>query len=147
MFGDGREVVYQYEAAQSRYVSSEGEGAHDTLLYSGRTWTWTDGSGRNTETYNGAGQLTHARDADGNTVSYSYTGALLTQITDASGQITHLDYSGNDLTQIRVVSDGQTQTMTRYSYDTSNRLSQVRSTSRRTTTRHRQRCLHDHVHV
>ena len=126
VFGDGREVVYQYNVAQSRYVSTDGDGAHDTLTNSSGTWTWTDGSSRGSETYDSSGRLTQSRDVDGNTTTYTYTGALLTQITDGSGQTTYLDYTGNNLTQIRVVSDGQTQTLTRYSYDGSNRLTEVR---------------------
>lgn len=126
VFGDGREVVYRYDTGSGRYLSTDGEGAHDTLLNSSGTWTWTDGSARNTETYDSNGRLVASRDADGNTVTYGYTGSLLTQITDASGQITYLDYSGNNLTQIRVVSNGQTQTLTRYTYDANNRLTQVR---------------------
>lgn len=127
VFGDGREVVYTYDSTLSAYVSTEGDGAHDTLKNVSGTWTWTDGSGRNTETYNSSGQLTHSRDADGNAITYTYNGSgLLTQIADASGQTTYLDYSGTNLTQIRVVSNGVTQTLTRYTYDASNRLSQVR---------------------
>jgi YD repeat-containing protein len=127
VFGDGREVVYSYNASQSRYVSTEGSAAHDTLSYNTGTsqWTWTDGSARNTETYNSSGQLIQARDADGNLVTYTYTGALLTQIADASGQTTFLDYTGNNLQKMRVVSNGQTQTLTSYTYDGSNRLIQV----------------------
>src|SRR5262249_39242239 len=84
-----------------------------------------DGSSRNTETYDSAGKLLNSQDTDGNTVTYTYTGALLTQIVDASGQTTYLDYTGNNLTQIRVVSSGVTQTSTRYAYDASNRLTTV----------------------
>lgn len=126
VFGDGREVIYRYDTGLSRYVSSDGDGAHDTLQNAAGEWTWTDGTGRNTETYDADGRLTHSRDADGNVVSYGYTDSLLTQITDASGQITYLDYDGGNLSQIRVVSDNVTQTLTRYSYDASNRLSAVR---------------------
>jgi hypothetical protein len=68
LFGDGREVVYLYDAAQGKYVSTEGEGAHDTLTNASGTWTWQEGSGRNTETYNSSGQMTAAKDADGNAV-------------------------------------------------------------------------------
>ncbi|HJX10076.1 MAG TPA: DUF6531 domain-containing protein, partial [Candidatus Binatia bacterium] len=127
-FGDGADIVYTYDAARGLYVSPEGEGAHDTLLFSANQWIWTDGSGRNTETYDwagGAGKLLSSRDTDGNALTYGYTGSLLTSIIDASGQTTYLDYSGNNLTQIRVVSSGQTQTLTRYYYDASNRLTQV----------------------
>lgn len=127
VFGDGREVLYTYDSTLSLYVSTEGAGAHDTLSYNSSTtqWTWTDGSVRNSETYDNNGRLLSSVDADGNAVSYTYTGTLLTQITDASGQNTYLDYSGTDLTQIRVVSDSETQTITRYSYDSSHRLTQV----------------------
>ncbi len=126
VFGDGREVLYTYDTNRSGYVSSEGDGAHDTLTNTAGVWTWTDGSSRNTETYSSDGRLTHSRDADGNAVTYGYTGSLLTQITDASGQVTYLDYAGNNLSAVRVVSNGLTQTLTSYSYDTSDRLVQVR---------------------
>ena len=126
VFGDGADVLYRYDTTLGRYVSTDGDRAHDTLSNSAGTWTWTDGSDRNTETYNASGQLTQSKDTDGNTVSYTYTGSLLTQITDASGQTTYLDYTGNNLTQIRVVSSGVTQTLTRYTYDGSNRLTQVK---------------------
>jgi hypothetical protein len=114
VFGDGREVLYTWDDARSLYVSTEGDGAHDTLSYNSSTtqWTWTDGSARVIETYDNSGRLLSTVDSDGNVISYTYTGSLLTLITDGSLQQTHLDYTGNDLTQIRVVSDGQTQTIT-----------------------------------
>lgn len=126
-FGDGAQALYTFDSARGLYVSSDGGGASDTLNYNSSTqqWVWTDGSSRITETYNSNGQLINKRDSDGNTASYIYTGSLLTQITDASGQSTFLDYSGNNLTQIRTVSQGVTQTLTRYGYDTSNRLTSV----------------------
>jgi len=127
VFGDGAEVSYLYDAAQGRYVSAEGAGANDTLSYdaTSQQWTWTEGSSRQTEVYDNDGRLLSSSDSDGNTILYGYTGDLLTQVTDASGQVTYLDYNGNNLTQIRVVSDGQTETLTRYSYDDQNRLTQV----------------------
>src|SRR5882724_6533857 len=127
VFGDGAEVSYLYDAAQDKYVSTEGAGAHDTLSYdaTSQQWTWTNGSSRQTEVYDSDGRLLSSSDSDGNTTLYGYTGDLLTQVTDASGQVTYLDYNGNNLTQIRVVSDGQTETLTRYSYDDQSRLTQV----------------------
>jgi YD repeat-containing protein len=106
-FGDGRAVVYRYEVASEGYESTEGEGAHDTLSYSGGQWTWTEGSTRIRETYNEAGQFTATRDADDNVVSYGYSGDLLTRITDASGQVTTLEYHAGtpDLAWIRVSSN------------------------------------------
>jgi YD repeat-containing protein len=125
VFGDGREVVYRYDTDQQAYVSSEGDGAHDTLTHSNGEWTWKDGSSRVAETYDANGRLQSTRDADTNVVSYIYTGQLLTRIDDSSGQQTFLDYVGNDLAAIRVVSNGQTQTLTRYYYDNLHRLTQV----------------------
>ncbi len=129
VFGDGREVVYSYNTTLAKYVSTEGDGSHDTLTNSSGTWTWQDGSGRNTETYNSSGQLTASKDVDGNTISYTYnaTSGLLTTITDASGQVTTLTYTGNNLTSISVASNSVTQTVVRYAYDdtTNNRLRTV----------------------
>lgn len=123
VFGDGADVLYTYVGSQ--YVSTDGDGAHDTLSFAGGTWTWREGSTGRIETYNSNGQLTTSRDADGNTVTYGYTNGLLTSITDASSQVTTLTYSGTDLTGISVTSGGQTQSRTRYSYDGSHRLRQV----------------------
>ena len=125
---DGAETVFTYDTTLSLYRSTDGDGAHDTLAYNATTliWTWTDGSTRTTETYNSLGQLTAVRDTDGNALIYAYTGTLLTSVTDASGQVTYLDYAGRNLSQIRTVSQGLTQVRTRYTYDTLNRLVQVK---------------------
>lgn len=125
VFGDGSEVVYRYDAGLGAYVSNEGDGAHDTITYGGGQWTWQDGSTRNSETYDANGRLLSAADADGNVVTYVYENNLLRQILDSSGQQTFLDYIGTDLAAIRVVSNGQTQTLTRYYYDGQHRLQQV----------------------
>jgi len=130
VFGDGAAVVYTFDSALSCYVSSEGDGAHDTLAYdSGNSrWTWTDGSSRNTEVYDSSGRLDSTRDSAGNTRNYLYSGNLLVEINDGANptQRTYFDYVGNNLAAIRVVFDGQTQTLTRYTYDSQNRLEQVR---------------------
>jgi hypothetical protein len=126
VFGDGSEAVYQYNAT-GMYVNTNNSGAYDTLSYNSTAaqWTWTDGTTQDTETYNSSGQLLISQDTAGNKETYTYTGSLLTQITDASGQTTFLDYTGNNLTDIRVVSQGVTETRTRYTYDSSNRLTTV----------------------
>src|SRR5215471_2048718 len=130
VFGDGADVLYTYNATLQKYVSTDGDGAHDTLSYNNGAWTWTDGSNRNTESYdwtNGVGKILNSKDADGNTLTYTYTGSLLTQVDDtANNQHTYLEYTGTNLTDIKVVSNGGApQIRTRYFYDASNRLSQV----------------------
>src|SRR4051812_32468794 len=127
-YGDGAEVEFAYDTARSRYVATDGDGQHDSLTWNATTsqWTWSDETGNLFEVYDSNGQLQNARDNIGNQRTYIYTGTRLTQVNDASNQQTYLDYdaSGN-LTQIRVVSNGQTQILTRYGYDTSNRLQTV----------------------
>jgi YD repeat-containing protein len=125
LFGDGRTVVFTYDSDSSVYVGTDGEGAHDTLTNSGGAWTWRNGSGRNTESYDNDGRMVISTDAVGNARTYSYDGENLTLIVDASGQQTHLDYDGDLLTQVRVVSEGHTQTLTRYGYDSAGRLNSV----------------------
>ncbi|WP_332819384.1 AHH domain-containing protein [Sphingopyxis sp.] len=76
--GDGSVVTYSWNAAQSAYVATDGDGAHDRLVKSGATWVWTDGSSRVTETYEAsAGDASVLRikalaDTDGNALDYRY---------------------------------------------------------------------------
>ena len=90
VFGDGAEVVYTWNSTRSRYESNEGDGANDYLIWNGTgsAWTWTDGSSRSTEEYGlieGVQRIRFSRDADGNTVTYNYSGSLLTRGVAATG--------------------------------------------------------------
>jgi YD repeat-containing protein len=122
---------YSYDAAAGQYISNDGTGAYDTLVYdvSMQVWTWTDGANQATERYDATngGRLIQVLDLDGNGLTYSYNGAgLITQITDASGESTYLDYSGANLSDVRTVTiDGSTLVRTRYGYDGLNRLTEV----------------------
>ena len=136
-FGDGSEVKYTWNSTRSRYESTDGDGANDYLTWNSgnSTWTWVDGSSRNTEEYGLVGtvqRIKFSRDADGNTVTYTYTGSLLSSIAMAgsTAQSVFFDYTdtgsaANNLRAVRVVSNGVTQTLTRYSYDSSQRLQTV----------------------
>lgn len=97
--GDGHQTDYIFNG--SAYVSTAGDGAHDTLVHSGSTWTWTDGSTRSKEVYGESlnstthGRLQSRTDASGNQVNFSYSGGLLTGIADVkSGLRYELKYSG-----------------------------------------------------
>jgi YD repeat-containing protein len=139
-FGDGAEVVYTYNTTRARYESTDGDGANDFLTWNGSVWTWTDGSSRVTEEYasiGGVQRIRFARDTDGLVTTYNYTGSLLTSInlarpntTDANNvQTVTFTYNGTNLASIGVSSYNGTaiasQTLTRYFYDSSNRLRQV----------------------
>ncbi|MFB9243518.1 hypothetical protein, partial [Massilia antarctica] len=129
--GDGTTSVYNYDVARGLYVSTSGDGAFDTISFSAangsnpQTWIWTDGSTQATEIYNATGLITSATDTDGNTSTYTYNGRLLLSVTSSSGDVLRFDYAGNNLSQIRTISQGVTQTSTRYTYDSSNRLASV----------------------
>ncbi|HEV7610153.1 MAG TPA: DUF6531 domain-containing protein [Steroidobacteraceae bacterium] len=128
VYGDGAEIEFGYDAARARYVTTDGADQHDSLSYDAATsqWTWSDETGNLKENYDVTGRLLNTRDNIGNLITYIYSGQRLVQVTDGSGQQTYLDYDvAGNLTQIRVVSSGQTQILTRYSYDGSNRLQTV----------------------
>ncbi|QSI29786.1 hypothetical protein GNX71_09405 [Variovorax sp. RKNM96] len=130
---DGAQAVYTWDAATSRYVSSAGAGAFDTIAHDAGAdqFVWTDGDSGLTERYQatGQGRLVSVTDADGNTVSYAYNAnanGTVQSLTDANGEITYYDYDGNQLTQIRSVdAGGASLTHVRYGYDASGRLSTV----------------------
>ena len=73
---DGSQVVFTYNATLGAYVAKEGAGTDDTLSYNStaHTWTWTDGSTQETQTYDATngGRITQAKDTAGNTLTYSY---------------------------------------------------------------------------
>ena len=140
VFGDGSEHGYTYDndpasATYGMYVSTAGDGAHDTLTYNASTqsWAWSNGNSTWSETYNSAGQLLSVQDRDGNTQTYAYdpTTGLLTSVTDDQGQVTTLLYNAaRQLTQIQVTSQDEngisvTQSRVYYTYDINDRLSQV----------------------
>jgi YD repeat-containing protein len=102
--GDGAETLFTWNG--SRYVSKDGNGAHDTLEYNAsapasQRWTWTDGSTRQVEQYETTAESNTWRlksriDTSGNPINFSYDSAgRLTEVLDfASGQKTVLVYSG-----------------------------------------------------
>lgn len=125
---DGSEIVYSWDASASAYVSKTGAGAYDRLTYAANVWTWTDGDSRVTESYDNlnGGRITSSTDTSGNSLTYTYTGALLTKIATASGEYTTLSWTGNNLTQVVTTkADATTLTRVRYAYDSSDRLASV----------------------
>ena len=138
VFGDGSRIVYRYNASLGYYLSTDGDGAHDTLLWNGTNWTWTDANSRVVETYDwvsSIGRIQNSKDANSNTVVYRYNGAGLLDRARMAGAITqdiYFDYyttAGNttDLEKIHVEAPDangvmRTQTLTRYTYDSQHRL-------------------------
>lgn len=131
---DGSEITYAWKSG-FLYETTDGDGAHDQLSYDGTLWTWRDGSTQATETYgtDGAGnwRITQATDTDGNSLTFSYTGAKLTSITTADGASITYTWSGTNITSVTtsytdlVASTSKTMTRTSYGYDGSDRLTSV----------------------
>jgi len=130
---DGAQAIYSWNVAQAAYLSTDGSGAYDAIKTVSGQYLWTDGATGLVEAYETAstGRLLSVTDTRGNAVSYAYNASgNLASMTDASGETSYFDYSDNKLTQVRTVTQNaagvsQTLTRVRYSYDSSNRLSQV----------------------
>lgn len=133
---DGSEVTYTYDTTKLAYISKEGGGAFDKLVYtaSSQKWLWTDGTTNALEQYDGAnnGRLFQLTDLDAKsvTINYSATG-LVSSIVASNGDQVVISYSGNNTTQLQALykdvnNPSQTKTLTsiRYEYD-ANRLSKV----------------------
>lgn len=127
---DGHETVFAWNG--TAYVSSEGDGAHDSLAWNAGSsqWVWTEGGSRVQERYNGTtGRLVSVTDASGNTQTFAYDGSnRLSSITDASGTqiVFNYDASGRlSRLDTRAVSGGPLTQQDYYTYDASGRLSSV----------------------
>lgn len=131
--GDGHETVYSWNG--SAYVSPEGSGAHDSLVWDAASseWRWTDGSTRVVERYDGSnGRLKSVTDSSGNARVFGYNAAgRLSSVTDSnSGQTLELVYdSNNRLARLdtRTSNGGVLTRQVYYSYDALGRLSQVKT--------------------
>jgi YD repeat-containing protein len=123
---DGTDSVYSWDGA--KYVTGDGDGAHDSLAYSGGIWTWTDGTSQVKETYGAYGaiwRISQRSDTDGNSLTFTYSGANLTQVSTADGGTIAYEWSGNRITRIVTTSQGASLARTYYSYDSLGRLNGV----------------------
>jgi len=96
---DGHATDYTWNG--SAYVSTEGDGAHDSLTYNttSHQWTFVDGSTRQQEVYldslgSAPGQIIKQIDSTGNQIDFSYSSGLLATIVDhGSGQKIEFAYA------------------------------------------------------
>jgi len=130
---DGSAFLFKWDSSRSAYVSTDGDGAYQTIVRDGNNWVWR--SSRNDllglhEIYDALnnGRITTVKDEVGVRLSYQYdTAGQLAQIADASGDITYFDFQNGNLTQIRTDPAGPVTSFvrTKYTYDTLNRLTSV----------------------
>ncbi len=134
---DGSQAVYDFDSTQRRYLTTEGEGAFDTLTpdISGAMYVWTDGSSGQQEFYAvESGRLSSSSDTSGNTLRYSYDvdGRLDTIQSSNGDSVRLISNAAHQLVQIDTTSGNAagglpTQTRIYYAYDSLNRLTLVRS--------------------
>ena len=145
---DGHVTTYTWDG--SKYVSTDGDGAHDTVRYEASTpdgaqWVWTDGTTRLEERYSaGTGLLASQKDTSGNLIEYGYTDGRLATITDhGSGQQIELVYAQVPNTSLTRLSQVNTRELVvddsghaslsdpikqvEYNYDSKGRLTQVKT--------------------
>ncbi|WP_156648816.1 hypothetical protein, partial [Massilia sp. Leaf139] len=129
--GDGSASLYQYDAARSAYVSTDGGGAYQTITYSSTANEWTWRADHNDlkglyERYDfAAGLIRFAGDAAGVSLTYAYdTSSRVISIKDATGDYMYFDYTGENVSKVRVKKSGSSSDQSRvsYIYDTQGRL-------------------------
>ncbi|MFZ6876475.1 hypothetical protein ACO0LF_30855, partial [Undibacterium sp. Di27W] len=122
--------TYDFDLTSNSYQARSGTGKSDAIKYdvTNSSWTWTDPNSQSTESYAGtSGRLLFSSDANGNTATYGYTGDYLSTITSAKGDKVDFSYTGTKLAQERIIlADGTIQSSTSYSYDTQDRLTQIK---------------------
>ncbi|HEY5723948.1 MAG TPA: LysM peptidoglycan-binding domain-containing protein [Allosphingosinicella sp.] len=123
---DGSDTVYTRVGTSTVYVTTDGQGAYDTLTWSTSTsqWTWDDGDSSISEIYDSAGTLLNVRDKDVNILTYTYPSGKV-RATTANGEYTELVYAGTLLTHV-VTQTATALTRVYYEYDGSNRLLTVK---------------------
>ena len=126
--GDGFASRFVWNAEQQRYLSTDGQGAYDSLMFdaTAQQWVFLDGATQTEERYNSQGRLVSLTDAQGQTTTFSYENDQLVRLTDATGLVTQLEYNDAGRVQrIYTQQDGQEHTLSRYRYDELGRLTSV----------------------
>ncbi|MDU9030472.1 LysM peptidoglycan-binding domain-containing protein [Pseudomonas mediterranea] len=127
--GDGHQTVYQWNG--SRYQSTEGDGAHDSVIWDAGAaqMVLTDGSRRVVERYDSNGRLLSTTDAHGTQISYGYdANGRLSSVEDSSGQALVLNYNAAgklERVDTRSAVGGALTQQVYYGYDAQGRLINV----------------------
>ncbi|WP_141753345.1 DUF4214 domain-containing protein, partial [Duganella sp. HH101] len=131
---DGSRELYRYDTARGHYISGDGGGAYNHLVWSNLIeWQWTsdhyESAGLN-ESYGSiasGGKIKSLTDANNNTMFYQYDVNNRLSSTTNFADMTNFYYDGvGNLTQIGVIDLNDVTSMrVHYTYDALNRLSQV----------------------
>lgn len=132
--GDGSrsEFVFSHSDEQGRhFISTDGEGAHDTLLARDNVWTLFEGETQTQyifdEQYDSKYQLTRVIDKEGLVTHLEYSKDKLISIRDEGGQRIQFTYDHNTglVTRVESWQADTLQAATHYEYDQRLRLTRV----------------------
>lgn len=127
-------TLFNWDAQAQAYTSTEGDGAHDRIVYDSAKsrWIWTEGSSLRQEEYdNNKGQLQVIRDLKSgveNTLKRNSNGLLQSVMTQAGdGLIFKYDGTGASakLLQLWTLEGGVEKSQVRYRYDGLQRLERI----------------------
>jgi YD repeat-containing protein len=131
---NGTAATYSWDTTTSKYIVSSGTASIDSLTFAAGAWTWSNNGTLVSQTYSDTGaswRITHAANSSGDTLNFTYSGALLDKVSTSDGEYEQYSWSGSNIIQIvtgytdLATSTAKTLTRTRYGYDGSNRLTSV----------------------
>ncbi|NVJ60936.1 MAG: LysM peptidoglycan-binding domain-containing protein [Gammaproteobacteria bacterium] len=135
--GDGSYSVFRksHEDSQGKhFVSTDGEGAHETLTYANRRWIMTDGDSQTQYVFGNQSasnrKVVQVIDNEGSKTNINYTNwGDIQSIENSAGQRVEFDYQGNGnsrmLANVKAYSNGILTSATHYEYDDLKRLTKV----------------------
>ena len=127
--GDGNLARFTWDNEAQAYVSSDGAGAHDTLVFEENNWRYTEGSSGIVDEYVWDGQhgrLSLTRDPEGNVIRYHYhDNGFIHRLEDNLGNELVIDYVGDFAQGISIKRYGKNLQTVQYFYDDLGRLSTV----------------------
>ncbi len=125
---DDAKAVYTWDSLRSLYVTTDGAGAHDTIVRNGDgSSVWTDGATGLREFYDANGRLTASQDTNGNQLTYHYdTSGRLASVSSASGDsgdsVAYTWDANGRLSAVTDLLDGASVSQVQYGYDDLGRL-------------------------
>ncbi len=125
-YGDGSVYLFRLDPASGLYVTTQGDGAYETLkptVVSGKiTGFVVTRADQSTLTFNTSGDLSKWTDTNGVSMTFTYSSGRLVKVADDTGHTLTYKYTRSKLSSIV---DETGVTLVTYRYTTGNRLSEV----------------------
>lgn len=128
---DGHLATFYWQADRGQYLSTDGDGAHDSLRFDSvnQTWTYIEGSTQTRDVYQWDGthgRLQRSENAQGQGIDYHYDGDKVVEMADDLGNAIQIIYDDNGQAQrITSLVDGQVYQAVSYHYELVNGASRL----------------------